>query len=166
MPALLDIEGLHKNFGPISVLRGVDLSLHAGEVLAVVGDNGAGKTTLIKHIAGVYRADAGDIRLNGAPIRMRPPKLAGWASRRCTRTWPWPMSFRSGANIFLGREPVRRWLGILPMIDNRAIRTETEALLRGSRAAFPTAGTEFRACPADSGRPWRSPGRSIGRRRW
>ncbi len=43
-----------------------------------------------------------------------------------------------GANIFLGREPVRRWLGILPMIDNRAIRIETESLLRRIESRIPT----------------------------
>ncbi len=74
MPALLEIEGLHKNFGPIDVLRGVDLSLNPGEVLAVVGDNGAGKSTLIKHIAGVYRADTGIILLNGERLDLHTPR--------------------------------------------------------------------------------------------
>ena len=52
MEPLLAIRGLVNTFGPIEVLRGVDLSLHAGEVLAVVGDNGARKSTLIKQMLG------------------------------------------------------------------------------------------------------------------
>ncbi|HEY6433793.1 MAG TPA: ATP-binding cassette domain-containing protein [Acetobacteraceae bacterium] len=139
MPALLDIEGLHKNFGPISVLRGVDLSLNPGEVLAVVGDNGAGKSTLIKHIAGVYRPDAGIIRLNGERLDLHAPAEA---RRLGIETVYQDLALADelsvGANIFLGREPVRRWLGILPMIDNRAIRTETESLLRRIESRIPT----------------------------
>ena len=55
MSSLLEVADLHKTFGPISVLRGVNLTLEPGEVLALVGDNGAGKSTLIKHISGVSR---------------------------------------------------------------------------------------------------------------
>jgi simple sugar transport system ATP-binding protein len=139
VPALLDIEGLHKNFGPISVLRGVDLSLDPGEVLAVVGDNGAGKSTLIKHIAGVYRADSGIIRLNGERLDLHTPADA---RRLGIETVYQDLALADelsvGANIFLGREPVRRWLGILPTIDNRRIRAETDALLKRIESRIPT----------------------------
>lgn len=65
---ILEIRGLRKSFGPVEALRGADLTLYAGEVLAVVGDNGAGKSTLIKHISGVYRPDAGQMTLAGDPL--------------------------------------------------------------------------------------------------
>ncbi|HEX5326455.1 MAG TPA: ATP-binding cassette domain-containing protein [Acetobacteraceae bacterium] len=138
MPPLLEIDNLHKSFGPISVLRGVDLTLDAGEVVAVVGDNGAGKSTLIKHVSGVYHADAGDIRLHGSRLELHSPADA---RRLGIETVYQDLALADdlsvGANIFLGREPVRRWLGILPAIDNRKIRTETDALLARIESRIP-----------------------------
>ena len=64
-----------------------------------------------------------------------------------------------GANIFLGREPVRRWFGFLPAIDNRKIRTETDALLARIESRIRPGRAPFRACRAASGRPSRSPAR-------
>ncbi len=130
MQPLLEIRGLVKSFGPIHVLRGVDLMLRAGEVLAVVGDNGAGKSTLIKHVAGVYRPDAGEIRLEGQPVTLDGPASA---RRLGIETVYQDLALADdlsvGENIFLGREPIKRLFGILPVIDNAKIQAETQALL-------------------------------------
>ncbi len=130
VPPLLEVTGLRKNFGPVRALSGAELSLQAGEVLALVGDNGAGKSTLIKHISGVYKADAGEIRLNGAVLNLHGPADA---RRLGIETVYQDLALADdlsvGANVFLGREPVRRWLGLLAVIDNRKIRDETDALL-------------------------------------
>ena len=138
MPPLLEVIGLHKSFGPVRALSGADLLLRSGEVLALVGDNGAGKSTLIKHIAGVYRADAGEIRLNGAPLDLHGPADA---RRLGIETVYQDLALADdlsvGANVFLGREPVRRLLGLLAVIDNRKIRDETEALLRRVESRIP-----------------------------
>jgi ribose transport system ATP-binding protein len=64
--AALTIRGLSKSFGATEALRAVDLDLPQGEILALLGQNGAGKSTLVKILAGVVRADSGEIRLNGA----------------------------------------------------------------------------------------------------
>jgi ABC-type sugar transport system ATPase subunit len=135
---LLDVVNLQKSFGPINALRGVDLSLNPGEVLALVGDNGAGKSTLIKHVAGVYKADSGEIRLNGVPLELHSPADA---RRLGIETVYQDLALADelsvGANIFLGREPVRRIFGFLPAIDNRKIRSETEALLTRIESRIP-----------------------------
>jgi simple sugar transport system ATP-binding protein len=135
---VLEISGLRKAFGPVEALRGVDLVLHPGEVLAVVGDNGAGKSTLIKHISGVYRPDSGEMRLAGEPLAVASPREA---RERGIETVYQDLALADdlsiGANIFLGREPVRRFLGILPYIDDRTIRRETADLLQRIRSVIP-----------------------------
>lgn len=68
MTALLDIAGLTANYGDFQALFGVDLTLNAGETVAIIGANGAGKTTLMRAITGIVRAASGVIALEGAPI--------------------------------------------------------------------------------------------------
>ena len=135
---VLQVTDLRKSFGPVEALRGVDLDLHAGEVLAVVGDNGAGKSTLIKHISGVYKPDAGRMLLAGAPLELGSPREA---RARGIETVYQDLALADdlsiGANIFLGREPVRRFLGLLPYVDDRTIRRETAGLLQRIRSVIP-----------------------------
>jgi ABC-type sugar transport system ATPase subunit len=64
-PALLRFEHVSKRFGGTQAVDDVSLDLHAGEVLALLGENGAGKSTLIKLLAGIYPPDAGDMRFDG-----------------------------------------------------------------------------------------------------
>jgi branched-chain amino acid transport system ATP-binding protein len=68
MAALLELEGVAKRFGGLSVISGLDLHVDEGEVLSVIGPNGAGKTTLFNLITGVYRPDEGAIRLDGRDL--------------------------------------------------------------------------------------------------
>ncbi len=73
---ILSLRGIYKSFGAVDVLRGVDLDVHRGEVIALVGDNGAGKSTLIKGIAGIHAFDAGDYAFEGQPVHVHSPKDA------------------------------------------------------------------------------------------
>jgi D-xylose transport system ATP-binding protein len=73
---VLAATGVTKRFGPVEALRDVDFELHAGEVVALVGDNGAGKSTLVKAIAGIYRPDAGRIFFKGREVRISNPNDA------------------------------------------------------------------------------------------
>jgi len=70
---LLSLRGISKAFGAVSALTGVDLDVHAGEIVALVGDNGAGKSTLVKILAGAHAADAGSIQWNGEPVTISSP---------------------------------------------------------------------------------------------
>ncbi len=64
---------IHKTFGAVRALVGIDCEVPAGEVHAIVGENGAGKSTLMKILAGVYRPDAGEVLVDGQPVRFRSP---------------------------------------------------------------------------------------------
>ena len=68
MTALLEIAGLTSHYGRIQALKGIDLSVREGELLALVGANGAGKTTLLRTISGVQPASGGTIRFAGEDI--------------------------------------------------------------------------------------------------
>jgi D-xylose transport system ATP-binding protein len=72
----LSVRGARKRFGAVLALDQVDIDVHGGEVLAVLGDNGAGKSTLINCISGVHRLDEGTIEVDGSPVSMTSPAVA------------------------------------------------------------------------------------------
>ena len=72
----LSLSGICKNFGAVSALTDIDLDIHAGEVVALVGDNGAGKSTLVKVLAGVHQPTSGEISFQGRPVAMTSPSDA------------------------------------------------------------------------------------------
>ncbi|MDM4762488.1 ATP-binding cassette domain-containing protein [Galbitalea sp. SE-J8] len=70
---MLSLRGITKRFGAVRALAGIDLDVHAGEVVAIVGDNGAGKSTLVKILAGVHPQDAGSITAFGTTTTIANP---------------------------------------------------------------------------------------------
>lgn len=66
---LIQVSGLYKRYGRKSVLRGVELEVAAGQVMALLGDNGAGKSTLLRIISGLAKADRGDVMLDGHSLK-------------------------------------------------------------------------------------------------
>lgn len=102
----LMMRGVHKRFGATVALAGVDLTVRAGSVHALVGENGAGKSTLMKVLSGAYTPDAGSIYLDGEPFRPRNPLHA----RRSGVTMIYQELSLAGhlsvmENVLLGIEP-------------------------------------------------------------
>ncbi len=111
--ALLDVENVHRSFGGLQAVRGVSLTVTAGQIKAVIGPNGAGKTTLFNTIAGMLRPDAGDIRFDGRSIIGLPPCRI--ARLGISRTYQNLSLFRNMTvleNVMVGRH-VRTRCGIL-----------------------------------------------------
>ena len=70
---MLELRGVHKTFGSLAAVDGVDLRIEAGEIIGLIGPNGSGKSTLLSTIAGAHRPDAGEILFEGQPIGGLPP---------------------------------------------------------------------------------------------
>ena len=65
---MIDIKGIKKSFGPLQVLKGIDLHIDKGEVVSIVGPSGAGKTTLLQIIGTLDRPDSGTIVVDGIDV--------------------------------------------------------------------------------------------------
>ena len=74
--AAIELLGIQKSFGSVHAVRGVSLSIAKGAITGIVGENGAGKSTLMSILYGLYHADAGEIRVDGQPVRMESPHEA------------------------------------------------------------------------------------------
>jgi ABC-type sugar transport system ATPase subunit len=124
-PPVLRMRGISKAFLGVRVLHDIDLDVAAGEVHAVVGENGAGKSTLMKILAGVYKADAGEIELGGTDVVFEHPLQAQEAGVSTVFQEFNLLPERTVAeNVFLGREPRRRRL-----VDGRQMAADTADLL-------------------------------------
>lgn len=73
---ILSALNIHKSFGQNAVLKGIDLTVHSGEVVALIGGNGAGKSTLMKIIMGIYQQDSGSIEIKGKKVNLSKPSIA------------------------------------------------------------------------------------------
>jgi fructose transport system ATP-binding protein len=126
---VLEARALVKTFGRVVGLDGVDLQLHAGEVLAIIGDNGAGKSTLIKCLSGAHAPDAGDILLDGEPMNFKRPQDSRDAGIETVyQTLAVAPALDITSNLFLGREFRRKGpLGsLLRMLDKKGMRARAE----------------------------------------
>ena len=103
---LVELRNLEKEFAGTKALKGVSLSFLRGEVHGLLGENGAGKSTLIKILTGVYTASAGEILLEGQPVRIsRPIDAHRLGLGAVYQDAELVAHFTVGQNILLGNEP-------------------------------------------------------------
>ncbi len=106
---VLALTGITKHFGAVRALRGVDFTVHQGEVTAIVGDNGAGKSTLIKVIAGAGSPTSGRIEFEGREVTIdRPQDATALGIATVYQDLALCDNLDVVANLFLGREETRR----------------------------------------------------------
>jgi simple sugar transport system ATP-binding protein len=120
-----EAAGIHKQFGSTQALRGVNLTLHPGRCLGLVGRNGAGKSTLVSILSGIYPADRGEVRFDG---RLAPPlgNVTAWRGQIATvfqHSMVVP-GLTVAENVFLGRQPRRAGL-----VDWRRMREQTAQVM-------------------------------------
>src|SRR5678816_2972561 len=123
--ALLELRDIGKRFGGVKALDGVDFSLRAGEIHALLGENGAGKSTLIKILGGIHRPDAGEILVEGRAVEIREVTDADRLGIRLIhQELSLAPNLSVGENIFLGREP-----GRFGFLDRRKLFAHAQALI-------------------------------------
>ena len=133
MTAVLEMRGIGKAFNAVSALDAVDFDCRAGEVHVICGENGAGKSTLMKVLGGSYRADTGEILLEGRPVRFQHPRAARAAGISIVHQELSLLPFRTVAeNIFTGMEPTR-W----GLLDRQQMDERARALLQRLGSAIP-----------------------------
>jgi fructose transport system ATP-binding protein len=151
---VLVARGLAKHFGGVAALVRCDLELYPGEVLGVIGDNGAGKSSLIKCLSGAMAPDAGDIELDGRPVRFARPHDARTAGIETVyQTVAIGAATAPASTMFLGRERRRSGLlgGWLRILDKSG--TRRDARLTMQALGIGTAPDTTQAVETLSGRP-------------
>ena len=123
---LLEMRNISIAFGGLKAVDDVTVDLNAGEVVGLLGHNGAGKSTLIKILSGAYRADAGEIYVNGERAEIATPRDAKrYGIETIYQTLALADNIDAAANVFLGRE-VMTPFGTL---DDATMESETRRVM-------------------------------------
>lgn len=132
--------GVWKYFGHVEALRGMDLEVLPGEIMALVGDNGAGKSTVVNILSGVHTADSGDIIVDGAKVVFQHPQDAAHLGIETVyQDLALCDNLDVAANLFLGRElraPARGPLA--HFLANRKMAKDAEKVLADLKVTLPS----------------------------
>ena len=136
---LIELSGVKKSFGPVEVLKGVDLKVYPGRVTALVGDNGAGKSTLIKGLAGVQWYDEGSVKFEGKEVSLTTPRISSALGVEVVyQDLALCENLDIVQNMFLGREELYQFT-----LDESAMEFEN---LPVSTLSLSLSLTEYRNC--------------------
>ena len=126
---VLEVKNLSKSYGGVHAVESADLTLHRGEIVALVGSNGAGKSTLISMLSGVASPDSGAINLDGTLSTFRSPAEARELGIETVyQTLALIDTLDIAQNIFLGRENYSGWSFWGWLADRRMRARATELL--------------------------------------
>jgi D-xylose transport system ATP-binding protein len=124
MTVLIELRDVRKSFGPVDVLKGVDMKIHAGKVSALVGDNGAGKSTLIKGLSGAQPYDTGEVFFDDKQVSLGTPHdAAGLGIEVVYQDLALCENLDIVNNMFLGREEIRHAMLNGAEMEKRATAT-------------------------------------------
>jgi ABC-type sugar transport system ATPase subunit len=139
------MRGITKTFGAVRALRRVDIEVVHGEIVGLVGDNAAGKSTLMKILTGVYTPDAGEILINGKPVRFASPMEArATGIEMVYQDFALVPELSVTENIFLGREVTRAILGFR-FLDKQPMARQANNLFGHLGLRVPPVDTPVRA---------------------
>lgn len=123
---LVELRDISIAFGGIKAVDHVSVDLYPGEVVGLLGHNGAGKSTLIKCLSGAYKADAGQIFINGQEVEINNPRDArSYNIETIYQTLALADNLDAASNLFLGRELV----GMGGMLNDAAMEAETRKIM-------------------------------------
>src|SRR5256885_1286794 len=126
---VLQMRKIEKRFPGVHALKGVDLEVNAGEVVALLGENGAGKSTLMKVMGGVHQPDSGEVLIDEVPVVIHNVSEATkYGIAFIHQELNVLDNLDVAANVFLGREPVTG--GFLRLFDKRRMDDETAKHLK------------------------------------
>jgi ABC-type sugar transport system ATPase subunit len=143
--AMLQVRQLTKRFGGLTAVDRVDLDVHPGEVVGLLGDNGAGKSTLIKMVSGVYHPDGGQIIFQGKEIKLGSPMDAlDLGIETLYQDLALAENLNVYANIFLGREKTKPFLGFIRVLDHAAMHAESQKVLKRLEIEIPSLRSQIK----------------------
>ncbi|MGN7752226.1 MULTISPECIES: ATP-binding cassette domain-containing protein [unclassified Sinorhizobium] len=123
---IIECRNLQKWYSGVHALKNVDLTIHPGETVGLVGDNGAGKSTLIKILSGVHHQDSGDVLIEGRKVALRSPKDAMRHGLETIYQYNSMVPSMSIArNLFIGREPMKWSVFGIGIMDQKRMRAES-----------------------------------------